>query len=164
VWSGRSGSVRILSVAGHSAGDLDGHPKVALGVEVGDVNPAEPAAEIQLSPSSGLSRHSLVEVPYADSNMVDTLTFLIEEAREDALLIERFDKLSHHLANHGGCTAPGAFGRLAVLVKIFCLTGVELVDFPRSDTVIVFVPPYGRLQIAHDDPELQRFVEDRLAH
>jgi hypothetical protein len=71
----------MLSVAGHSAGDLDGHPKVALGVEVGDLNPAEPAAEIQFSPSSGLSRHSLVEVPYADGNMVDTLTFLIEEAR-----------------------------------------------------------------------------------
>src|SRR5215203_3120785 len=61
---GRSGSVRMLSVAGHSAKHLENHPEIAQGVEVGDLDPAVLTAEHQailaLRP-----RHGPVEVRVA---------------------------------------------------------------------------------------------------
>jgi hypothetical protein len=60
--------------------------------------------------------------------------------------------------------APGALNRLTVLAEILRFAGVELVDLPRADTVVADVPPHRRLEIAHDDPGLQRLVEDRLTH
>lgn len=72
VWLGRSGSVRMLSVAGRSAGDLDDHPKFALGVEVGDVNPAELTAEEHFVLTLCL-RDDLVEVRGGDGDAVGAL-------------------------------------------------------------------------------------------
>src|SRR5829696_10429181 len=43
-------------------------------------------------------------------------------------------------------------------------TEVDPGELPRADPVVVLVPAYRRLQIAHDDPELHRFVEDGLSH
>src|SRR5215207_2560290 len=160
---GRSGSVRMLSVAGHSAGDLDDHPKVALGVEVGDVNPAELTAEDHFVLTLCL-RDGLVEIRGGDGNMVDALTFLGKETGIDALLLERLDKLPHHLADRGDGDARGALGRLTVFAVVVRLTKVDLSELPRADPVVVFVPPYRRLQIAHDDPELHGLGEGRLAH
>jgi hypothetical protein len=96
--------------------------------------------------------------------MVDTLALLGEDTRVDALLVERLDQLPLHLADRGDREAPGALDRLTVLAGILRVAGVELVDLPRADPVVVDVPPHRRLEIAHDDPELQRLGEDRLAH
>jgi hypothetical protein len=117
----------MLSVAGHSAGDLDGHPKVALGVEVGDVNPAELTAEDHVVLTLCL-RDGLVEVRGGDGD------------------------------------ARGALDRLTVLAVVVRVTGVDLSELLRADPVVVHLPPYRRFKVTHDDPELQRFVEDRLAH
>src|SRR5215203_6537513 len=160
---GRSGSVRMLSVAGHSAGDLDDHPKVALGVEVGDVNPAELTAEEHFVLTLCL-RDGLVEVRGGDGNMVDALTFLSKETGIDAFLVEWLDKLPHHLADRGDGDARGALDRLTVLAVVIRVTGVDLSEFPRADPIFVHVPPYRRLEIAYDDPQLHRFVEDGLSH
>src|SRR3712207_7154533 len=50
--------LRLSFGARHTAEDLDGHPKVAQGVEVGDVNPAVLTAEhhavLALCPRDGL--------------------------------------------------------------------------------------------------------------
>ena len=59
---------------------------------------------------------------------------------------------------------PGALDRLTVLAEILRFAGVELVNLPRADPVVVDVPPHRRREITHDDPELQYLVEDRLAH
>jgi hypothetical protein len=50
---------------------------------------------------------------------------------------------------------------LAVVIRV---TGVDLSELPRADPIVVHVPPYRRLQIAYDDPQLHRFVEDGLSH
>src|SRR5215204_4713773 len=160
---GRSGSVRMLSVAGHSAGDLDDHPKVARGVEVGDVNPAELAAEDHFVLTLG-PRNSLIEVRCGDGDVMYALTFLSKETGKDAFLIEWLDKLPHHPADGGEGDARGALDRLTVLAVVIRVTGVDLSELPRTDPVVVHVPPYRRLQITHDDPELHRFVEDGLSH
>src|SRR5215207_10980627 len=158
---GRSGSVRMLSVAGHSAGDLDDHPKVALGVEVGDVSPAELTAEDHFVLTLCL-RDGLVEIRGGDGDVVDALTFLGKETGIDAFVVERLDKLPHHPADRGDRDARGALGRPTVLAVVVRLTKVDLSEIPRTDPVVVHVPPYRRLQITHDDPELHRFVEDGL--
>src|SRR5215218_8688203 len=160
---GRSGSVRMLSVAGHSAGDLDDHPKAARGVEVGDVNPAELAAEDHCVLTLCL-RDGLVEIRGGDGNMVNDLTFLGKETGIDDLLFEWLDKLPHHLADRGDGDSVGALGRLTLLAVVIRVTEVDLSELPRADPIVVHVPPYRRLQIAHDDPELHRFVEDGLTH
>jgi hypothetical protein len=49
---------------------------------------------------------------------------------------------------------------LAVVVRI---TGVDLSELPRADPIVVHVPPYLRFQIAYEDPQLHRFVEDGLS-
>src|SRR3712207_221458 len=109
--------VRLLFGAGHAAEDLDGHPKVAQGVEVGDVDPAVLAAEhhaaLALCPRKGL-----VEVRGGDGNMVDTLAFVSKEAGIDAVLVERLDKLPHHPADHGDGDAVGALDQLSVLAVV----------------------------------------------
>src|SRR5215203_7379023 len=128
---GRSGSVRMLSVAGHSAGDLDDHPKVALGVEVGDVNPAELTAEDHFVLTLCL-RDGLVEIRGGDGNMVDALTFLGKETGIDALLLEWLDKLPHHLADRGDGAAVGALDRLTILAVVIRLTEVDLSEIPRT--------------------------------
>src|SRR3712207_3927246 len=96
--------------------------------------------------------------------MVDALAFVSKEAGIDAVLVERLDKLPHHPPDHGDGDAGGALDRLTVLAVVVRLTEVHLMELPRADPVVVHVPPYRRLQIAHDDPELQRFVEDGLSH
>ena len=50
--------------------------------------------------------------------------------------------------------------RPTVLALVVRLTGVDLSELPRADPIFVLVPPYRRLQIAYDDPQLHRFVED----
>src|ERR687889_1767335 len=54
--------------------------------------------------------------------------------------------------------------RPTVLAVVVRLTGVDLSELPRADPIFVLVPPYPRLQIAHDDPQLHRLVEDGLSH
>jgi hypothetical protein len=82
----------------------------------------------------------------------------------DAFLVERLDKLPHHLANRGVGAARGALDRLTVLAVVIRVTGVDLSELLQADPIVVHVPPYRRLQIAYDDPELHRFVEDGLSH
>src|SRR3712207_3775538 len=156
--------LRLSFGAGHTAEDLDGHPKVAQGVEVGDVNPAVLTAEhhavLALCPRDGL-----VEVRGGDDgDVVHALALLGEEAGIDAFLVERLDKLPHPPADHGEGDAVGAPDRLSVLAVVVRGTEVYPVEPPRADPVVVFVPAYRRLQVAHDDPELHRFVEDGLSH
>src|SRR5215213_7245771 len=114
-------------------------PKVALGVEVGDVNPAEVTTEDHFFPTLCL-RDGLVEIRGGDGNMVDALTFLGKETGIDALLIEWLDKLPHHPADRGGGDAVGALGRLTVLAVVVRLTKVDLSEIPRTDPVVVYVP------------------------
>src|SRR5215207_910995 len=146
-----------------AAKHLEDHPKVAQGVEVGDVNPAvltsEHHAVLALCPRKGL-----VEVRGGDGDVVHALTLLGEEAGIDAVLVERLDKLPHHLADRGDGYAVGALDWLSVLAVVVRGTEVYPVEPPRADPVVVFVPPYRRLQIAHDDPQLHRLVEDGLSH
>ena len=111
-----------------------------------------------------LVRQSLVEVRRSNRDVVDTLSLLGEEARVVALVVERLDQLSLRLADHGGRKPPGAFDRPSVLVQIFRVPGVELVDVPRPDPVVVDVPPHRRFEVAHDDSDLERLVEGGLAH
>ena len=70
--------LRLLFGAGHSAEDLDGHPKVAQGVEVGDVNPAVLTAEhhavLALCPPNGLA-----EVRCGEGDVVHALALLGED-------------------------------------------------------------------------------------
>src|SRR3712207_1463503 len=96
--------------------------------------------------------------------MVDALAFVSKEAGIDAVLVERLDKLPHHPPDHGDGDAVGALEWLSVLAVVVRGTEVHLMELPRADAVVVFVPPYRRLQIAHDDPQLHRFVEDGLSH
>ena len=64
----------------------------------------------------GLRRDRVVEVRRGDGDVVDAFALLGEEAREDALLVERLDQLPHHPADHGGGgDAWSAFDRLAVM-------------------------------------------------
>jgi hypothetical protein len=95
---------------------------------------------------------------------VNTLTFPSKETGIDAVLVERLDKLPHHLADRGDGHARGALDRPIVLAVVVRLTGVDPGELPRADPIVVFVPPYRRLEIAHDDPNLHRFVEDGLSH
>src|SRR5918995_2324504 len=92
--------VRLSFGARRTAEDLDGHPKVAQGVEVGDVNPAVLTAEhhavLALCPRKGL-----VEVRGGDGDVVHALALLGEEAGIDAFLVERLYKLPHHPADRG---------------------------------------------------------------
>src|SRR5215208_974826 len=146
-----------------AAKHLEYHPKVAQGVEVGDVNPAVLTAEhhavLALCPRKGL-----VEVRGGDGDVVHALTLLGEEAGIDAVLVERLDKLPHHPADHGDGDAVGALDRLTVLAVVVRGTEVYPVEPPRAYPVVVFVPPYRRLQVAHDDPELHGLGEDGLWH
>jgi hypothetical protein len=95
---------------------------------------------------------------------VNTLTFLSKQTGIDAFLLEWLDKLPHQLADRGDRDARGALDRLSVLAVVIRLTEVDLSELPRADPIVVHLPLYRRLQIAHDDPELQRFVEDGLWH
>src|SRR5215212_7646011 len=155
--------VRLSFGAGRTAEDLDDHPKVAQGVEVGDVNPAVLTAEHH-AVLALCSRGGLVEVRCGDGDVVHALALLGEEAGVDAVLVERLDKLPHHPADHGDGDAVGALDGLSVLAVVVRCTEVYPVEPPRADPVAVFVPPYRRLQIAHDDPELHSLVEDGLSH
>src|SRR5215210_2791525 len=150
-------------VVREAAKHLEDHPKVAQGVEVGDVDPAVLTAEHQavlaLRP-----RHGPVEVRGGDGDVVHALALLGEEAGIDAVLVERLDQFPHHPADHGDGDAVGALDRLTVLAVVVRITEVDPVEPPRADPIVVLVPAYRRLQIVHDDPELHRLVEDGLAH
>src|SRR5215211_7181113 len=146
-----------------AAKHLEDHPKVALRCEVRDPGAAELTAEDHVVLTLCL-RDGLVEVWGGDGNMVDALTFLSKETGIDAFLVEWLDKLPHHLADRGDGDARGALDRPTVLAVVIRLTSVDLSELPRADPIVVHVPPYRRLQIAHDDPKLHRFVEDGLSH
>src|SRR5215216_6263484 len=157
-------SVRLSFGARRTAEDLEDHPEVALGVEVGDVYPAvltsEHQAVLALCPRNGL-----LEVHGGgDGDVVDALALLGEEAGVDAFLVERLDKLPHHPPDHGDGDAVRALDRPTVLAVVVRGTEVDPVEPPRADPVVVLVPLYRRLQVAHDDPKLHRFVEDGLWH
>src|SRR5215217_8515461 len=159
------GRVWLLFGAGRALEDLDDHPEVVVGGEVGELDAAEGAAEHQVVSPLGLLRHRVVEVRRGDGDVVDAFALLGEEARPDALLVERLDQLPHYPADHGGGeagdgAAPRASDRLAVLVQVFRILGVELVDLPRADPVVVDVPAQRGVEVAHDDPDLHRLGED----
>src|SRR5918993_5918267 len=126
-------------VVREAAKHLEYHPKVAQGVEVGDVNPAVLTAEhhavLALCPRKGL-----VEVRGCDGDVVHALALLGEEAGIDAVLVERLDKLPHHPADRGDGDARGALDRLTVLAVVIRLTGVDLSELPRADPIVVHVP------------------------
>src|SRR5918999_3912062 len=79
-------------VVREAAEHLEDHPKVALGVEVGDVDPAVRTAEHQ-AVLALCPRNGLVEVRCADGDVVHALALLGEEAGIDAVLVERLGKL-----------------------------------------------------------------------
>src|SRR5829696_9638906 len=141
------------------AEDLEYHPKVALRCEVRELGAAEDHFVLTLGP-----RNTLIEVRCGHGDVMYALTFLGKETGIDAFLVEWLDKLPHHLADRGEGAAAGALDRLTVLAVVIRITQVDLSELPRADAVVVHVPPYRRLQIAHDDPELHRFVEDGLSH
>ena len=145
-----------------AAQHLEDHPKVALRCEVRDPGAAELTAEDHVVLTLG-PRNSLIEVRGGDGDVMYALTFLSKETGIDAFLVEWLDKLPHHLADQGDGEARGALDRLTVLAVVIRVTGVDLSELPRADPVVVHVPPYRRLQIAHDDPELHDLGEDRLA-
>ncbi len=88
--------------AGRAAEDLDDHPEVAVGREVGDFDTAERAAEGQRVSTLDLLCDRVVEVGRGEGDVVDTFALLGEEARKDALPVERLHQLPHHVADHGG--------------------------------------------------------------
>src|SRR5215204_5921563 len=141
------------------AEDLEYHPKVALRCEVRELGAAEDHFVLTLGP-----RNTLIEVRCGHGDVMYALTFLGKETGIDAVLVEWLDKLPHHLADRGDGDAVGALDRLTVLAVVVRITEVDPGELPRADPVVVLVPAYRRLQIAHDDPELQRFVEDGLWH
>jgi hypothetical protein len=73
--------------AGRALEDLDDHPEVVVGGEVGELDAAEGAAEHQVVSPLGLRRHRVVEVRRGDGDVVDAFALLGEEARPDALLV-----------------------------------------------------------------------------
>src|SRR5215217_6925317 len=146
-----------------AAKHLEDHPKVALRCEVRDPGAAELTAEDHVVLTLG-PRNSLIEVRCGDGDVMYALTFLSKETGIDAFLVEWLDKLPHHLADRGDGDARGALDRLTVLAVVIRVTGVDLSEFPRADPIFVHVPPYRRLEIAYDDPQLHRFVEDGLSH
>src|SRR5215216_6798019 len=77
--------VWLLFGAGRAAEDLDEHPEVAVGREVGDFDTAERAAEGQRVSTLDLLRDRVVEVGRGEGDVVDTFALLGEEARKDAL-------------------------------------------------------------------------------
>jgi hypothetical protein len=89
----------------------------------------------------------------------------VDEAKGE--LLER-TRLPHRPADRGDGeagdgAAPRASGRLAVLVQVLRILGVEFVDLPRADPLVVDVPPHRRVEVAHDEPDLHRLDEDGLA-
>src|SRR6266568_8407348 len=94
-----------------------------------------------------LVRHRLVEIRRSNRDVVDTLSLLGEEARVVALVVERLDQLPLHPADHRGREPPGAFDWPSVLVQILRVPGVELVDVPRPDPVVVDVSPHRRFEV-----------------
>src|SRR5919112_169628 len=157
-WSSASWS-RFPSVAWHAAEHLEDHPEVVLGVEVGDVDPAVLTAEhhavLALGPRDGLP-----EVRRGDGDVVHALSLLGEETSVDAVLVERLDELPHHPADRSHGDAVGALCRLSVLAVVACVAEVDPSELPRADPVVVLVPAHRCLQIAHDDAQLHRLVED----
>src|SRR5215218_11129314 len=117
---GCSSSLDVRGAAKH----LEDHPEIALGVEVGDVDPAmltsEHQAVLALCPRDGP-----VEVRGGDGDVVDALALLGKETGVDAVLVERLDKLPHHLADRGDSDAVGALDRLTVLAVVVRITEVD---------------------------------------
>ena len=70
-------------------------------------------------------RRRIVETRSSDAEVVDALTLLGEEARVDALVVERLDQLPLHLADHGDREAPRAVDRLAVLAQVLHVPGLN---------------------------------------
>ena len=114
--------------------------------------------------SSVRDRAANFREPPITRTWVNTLTFLSKETGIDAFLVKWLDKLPHHPADRGDGDARGALDRLTVLAVVVRVTEVDPSEIPRTDPVVLHVPPYRRLEIAHDDPQLHRFVEDGLAH
>src|SRR5215204_3600281 len=124
-----------------AAKHLEDHPKVALRCEVRDPGAAELTAEDHVVLTLG-PRNSLIEVRGGDGDVMYALTFLSKETGIDALLFEWLDKLPHHPADRGDGDAVGALDRLTVLAVVMGATGVDLSEIPRTDPVVVHVPPY----------------------
>ena len=80
--------------AGHAAEDLEDHPKVTVGGEVGEFDTVELAAEGQGFSPLDLLRDRVVEVGRGEGDVVDTFALLGEEARKDSLVVERLDPTS----------------------------------------------------------------------
>jgi hypothetical protein len=83
--AGGLGRVWLLFGAGRALEDLDDHPEVVVGGEVGELDAAEGAAEHQVVSPLGLLRHRVVEVRRGDGDVVDAFALLGEEARPDAM-------------------------------------------------------------------------------
>jgi hypothetical protein len=123
--------------------------------------PANSPPRITPFPRVGL-RKGLVEVRSDDGDMLDALALLGEKTRVD--VSPSSGSISSHAPGRpwrrqGARSAQGA-DRTGEILRS---AGVELVSLPRSNPVVVDVPPHRRLEIAHDDPEWQCLVEDRLA-
>jgi hypothetical protein len=63
------------------------------------------------------------------------------------------------------CRCAGAeHERARAFAQVFRVPGVELVNVPRADPVVLDVHPEGVIEVAHDDPNLHCLGEERLAH
>src|SRR5262245_46229366 len=95
---------------------------------------------------------------------MDARAVLGEEARVDAVVVERLDELPLHLPDACDREAPGTLDGLPRLVHAQDVVRIELVDVPRADPVVADVRRHRPLEVADDEGDLQRLREDRLAH
>jgi hypothetical protein len=61
--------------------------------------------------------------------------------------VEQLDELPLYPANHRGRDARRGLDRRAIFVPIFDVPGLELVDLPRADPVVVDVPSHRRVDV-----------------
>jgi hypothetical protein len=121
---------------------------------------AELAAKDQIVPSFGLRRQHLVEFRSSDGDVVHAPALFGKELCINAL-VEWLDQLPLYPADHRGLETPRALDRLAVFAQILCVAGVEFVDIPWADAVVVDVPSQRRVKVAHHDADLHRLGENR---
>ena len=162
--------VGLLSLVGllfqlwHTAEDLQDHFEIANRTQVCDPDAFEFAAEGNINSSFRLLCQQLVEVLGFDGDVVHATVFLGKETRDHALIPERLDQLPLQPPDHSDCHAAGALNRPAVFAQILRVARIKLVDLSGTDSILVDVFLYRRVQVAHDDSDPHRLGENRPAH
>jgi hypothetical protein len=79
-----------------------------------------------------------------------------KETRINALVVKRLDQLPLYPAHQRDRDANRGLSRQAVFAPILDVAGLELVDLPGADPIVLDVPSYRRVEVAHDDTDLHR--------